>query len=138
MEFKMKKFFVLAALMVTMGLYATANAQDVLEGTYANKVGTVTIAKATQPNANYDVTIADASGKCQIKIVAATNKVTAEGKNGATFHPNTIVAVENATYPNFSLWPQDQTIQLADDALPFNELDPACQAFKGNMTFTRK
>lgn len=136
----MKKILVLFALVLGLGFYAGANAQDqdVLVGTYGNSVGTVTITKATEPNANYDVKISDTSGKCQISIVAATNQVTAEGKNGAVYHPNTIAAVEGATYPNFSLWPEDQTIRLADDALPFGELDPACQAFKDNMVFTRQ
>lgn len=134
----MKKLFIFAALVMTMGLYATANAQDPLVGTYTNSAGTLTITKAAEPNANYDVTLADQSGQCKITIVAATNSVTAEGKNGAVFHPNTIAAVEGQTYPNFSLWPEDQTIRLANDALPLNELDPACQAFKDNMVFTRQ
>ena len=134
----MKKLLVLAAFVLSLGLYVNANAQDVLEGVYANPAGTLTISKAAESNANYDVVIADKSGQCKITIVAATNSVTAEGKNGAVFHPNTIVAVESQTYPNFSLWPEDQTVRLADDALPLNELDPACQAFKDNMVFTRQ
>lgn len=133
----MKKLLVLAALVFAFGA-ANANAQEPLEGTYTNSAGTVTITKSQNPAANYDVTIADASGQCKVQIVAATNTVTAEGKNGAVFHPNTIVSVQKETYPNFSLWPEDQTIRLADDALPFNELDPACQAFKGNMVFNRQ
>lgn len=136
----MKKFMFLAALAMVMCFSANANSQDALPlvGVYGNDVGTVTIAKAANPNANYDVAIADKSGKCSVTIVAATNNVTADGKNGAVFHPNSIVAVENETYPNFSLWPEDQTIRLSDDALPFDNLDPACQAFKGNMVFTRQ
>ncbi|MDE5831504.1 MAG: hypothetical protein K2H64_00690, partial [Desulfovibrio sp.] len=132
-----KKLLVLAAFAFTFGLCANAGAQDVLVGTYSNPAGTLTIAKGTD-GANYDVVIADQSGQCKITIQAATNNVTAEGKNGAVFHPNTIVAVESQTYPNFSLWPEDQTIRLADDALPLNELDPACQAFKDNMVFSRQ
>ena len=136
----MKKLLVLFALVLGTAFYVTANAQDqaVLEGTYTNSVGSVTITKATQPNANYDVKISDNSGKCQVSIVAATYQDTAEGKNGAVYHPNSIVAVESATYPKFSLWPEDKTIRLADDALPLNDLDPACQAFKDNMVFTRQ
>lgn len=133
-EEPMKKLLVLAAMLL---LASPALADDVLVGKYANNVGTVTISQG-KDGANYDVVIADPSGKCNVQIQAATNKVTAEGKNGAVFHPNTIVAVEGQTYPQFSLWPEDQTIRLADDALPFDQLDPACQAFKGNMVFTRQ
>lgn len=139
----MKKLFALMVCALAGVLCATVQSRaadpDVLAGVYANDAGTVTIAKAPKgQDANYDVTIADKSGKCQVKIVAATNKVTADGKNGAEFHPNTIVAVEGQTFSKFSLWPEDKTIRLADDALPFNELDPACQAFRDNMVFTRK
>ena len=110
-----------------------------LAGVYVNDAGTVTIARAPKSqHANYDVTIADKSGKCQVQIVAATREVTAEGKNGAVFHPNTIAAVEGQKLGKFSLWPEDTSIRLADDALPFEELDPACQAFRNNMVFTRK
>ncbi len=135
----MKKLMLLPSLLFVFSFCTSANAQDVLVGTYANDAGTVTIAKAAKgEHANYDVTIADKSGQCKVSIVAATNKVTAKGQNGATFHPNTIAAVESETFPNFSLWPEDQTIRLADDALPFAKLDNACQTFKGNMVFTRQ
>ena len=134
----MKKLVALAAFVLSLGAFGYANAQEVLEGVYSNAAGTLTITKATDSAANYNVVLTDPSGQCKINIVAATNSVTAEGKNGAVFHPNTIVAVESQTYPNFSLWPEDQTVRLADDALPLNELDPACQAFKGNMVFTRQ
>lgn len=137
----MKKLAFAAALLCAIAISGTAfsqEGQDVLAGVYANDAGTVTIAKSTNPNANYDVTIADKSGKCQVRIVAATNTVTADGKNGAVFHPNTIVSVEKETYPSFSLWPEDKTIRLAPDALPFDKLDPACQAFKDNMVFNRQ
>lgn len=132
----MKRILVLAAFALITAV-STANAQDVLIGSYSNDAGTVTIAPG-KDGANYDVAIASKDGKCSVKIQAATNTVTAEGKNGAVFHPNTIVAVESQTYPKFSLWPEDKTIRLADDALPFQDLDPACQAFKGNMVFTRQ
>lgn len=139
----MKKLFALMVFALAGVLVANAQAgaaePDVLAGVYANDAGTVTIARAPKAeHANYDVTIADKSGKCQVKIVAATNKVTADGKNGAEFHPNTIAAVEGQTISKFSLWPEDKTIRLADDALPFDELDPACQAFRDNMVFTRQ
>lgn len=136
----MKKLFILAAMVLAGGLCASVQAGELpLVGTYSNDAGTVTIAPAKKgEKANYDVTIADKTGKCSISIVAATNRVTAQGKNGATFHPNTIAAVEGETYSRFSLWPEDKTIRLADDALPFNDLDPACAAFKDNMVFTRK
>lgn len=132
----MKKLLVLAAFVFLASL-SQANAADVLVGTYTNDAGTVTIAPG-KDGANYDVSITGKDGKCSVQIQAATNTVTAEGKNGAVFHPNTIVAVESQTYPAFSLWPEDKTIRLADDALPFDNLDPACQAFKGNMVFTRQ
>lgn len=141
----MKKLAALA-FMLTLAIASAALAAgkangdpgaDVLIGKYANDAGTVTITKG-KGGANYDVAIQDKSCKCDVQIQAATNKVTAEGKNGAVFHPNTIAAVESQTYPNFSLWPEDKTIRLADDALPFDKLDPACQAFKGNMVFTRQ
>lgn len=132
----MKKLLVLAAFVFMAGI-ANANAQDVIVGTYGNDAGTIKITPG-KAGANYDVAIASKDGKCNVQIQAATNKVTAEGKNGAVFHPNTIVAVESQTFPNFSLWPEDKSIRLADDALPFQELDPACQAFKDNMVFTRQ
>lgn len=133
----MKKLIVLAALAFVANI-SVANAQDALVGTYANDIGTLTIVQGQPGSNNFDVAIADKSGRCQVQIQATTNTVTAEGKNGDVFHPNTIVSVEKQTYPNFSLWPEDKTVKLADDALPFQNLDPACQAFKGNMTFTRQ
>lgn len=135
----MKKLFVLAIFMFVASFGSRVSAQDILVGTYGNDAGAITITNAKNgENANYDVTIADKSGKCNIQIVAATNQVTAEGQDGAVFHPKAIVSVQSETYPNFSLWPEDQTIKLADDALPFDKLDPACQAFKNNMVFTRQ
>lgn len=134
----MKKFIILAAF-VFLANVSLANAQgNALIGNYANNIGTLTIAQGQGGDNNFDVAIADKSGKCSVKIQAATNTVTAEGKNGAVFHPNTILAVDSQTFPKFSLWPEDKTVKLADDALPFQNLDPACQAFKGNMVFTRQ
>lgn len=132
----MKKLLILAAL-VFMANISVAHAQNAVVGNYANKIGTLTVTQGNGEN-NFDVAIADKSGKCSVQIQATTNTVTAEGKNGAVFHPNTILAVDSQTYPNFSLWPEDKTVKLADDALPFQNLDPACQAFKGNMVFTRQ
>ena len=135
----MKKLIVMAAALFVAGFSVNVLAHDVLEGTYANDAGQVVITDAPKgSNANYDVTISDKSGKCQVKISAATNKVTATGKNGAVYNINVIAAVENQTYPNFSLWPEDETIKIAPDALPFDKLDPACQAFKDNLVFTRQ
>lgn len=132
----MKKLLILAAL-VFMANISVAHAQNAVVGSYANEIGTLTVTQGNGEN-NFDVAIADKSGKCSVQIQATTNTVTAEGKNGAVFHPNTILAVDSQTYPNFSLWPEDKTVKLADDALPFQNLDPACQAFKGNMVFTRQ
>lgn len=132
----MKKLIILA--FVFMANISIAHAQNALIGNYANEIGTLTIAQGAGGQNNFDVAIADKSGKCQVQIQTTTNTVTAEGKNGAVFHPNTILAVDTQTYPNFSLWPEDKTVKLADDALPFQNLDPACQAFKGNMVFTRQ
>ncbi len=136
----MKKFVFLAALAMVMCFGSRAQSQDLpLVGDYTNEAGQVVIAKAPAAEGNYVVAIQSADGKCLVQIEAATNQVTAQGQDtGATFHPNTIVAVDSQTYPAFSLWPEDQTIRLADDALPFDKLDPACQVFKGNMVFTRK
>lgn len=133
----MKKLIILAAF-VFMANISVANAQNALIGNYANEVGTLTIAQGQGGENNFDVAIADKSGKCSVKIQTTTNTVTAEGKNGDVFHPNSVVAVEKQTFPNFSLWPEDKTVKLSEDALPFQNLDPACQAFKGNMTFTRQ
>lgn len=137
----MKKFMFLAALAMVVCFGAKAQSQDLpLVGDYANSAGQVVIAKAPAAEGNYVVGIISADGKCQVQIECATNKVTAqsETQGAPTFHPNTIIAVESQKFPAFSLWPEDQTIKLADDALPFDQLDPACQVFKGNMTFTRK
>lgn len=136
----MKKFIVFTALALFMSFGATAQSQDLpLVGDYTNDAGQVVIAKAPAAEGNYVVGIISADGKCQVQIQCATNQVNAQGLDkGANFHPNTIVAVESQKYPAFSLWPEDQTIRLADDALPFDQLDPSCQVFKGNMTFTRK
>lgn len=134
----MKRFVAFMAFMFTASFCANVLAHDVLVGTYANDAGKLVIADA--PNgtgANYDVTITDNSGKCNVKITAATNKVIATGKNGAVYNVKILAAVESSEYPDFSLWPEDETIQLAPDALPFSRLDPACQAFRDNMTFTR-
>lgn len=143
----MKKFLCLAALFA-FGLVGISQAADKasgaynlpLVGEYVNDAGMVVIAPAAKSqNANYDVLIQDNSGKCSLQIVAGTWQTTEQqGAIGPKTHPNAIVTVESKDYPNFALWPEDQTIRLADDALPFDKLDPACQAFKGNMTFTRK
>ena len=132
----MKKLIILAAL-VFMANISVAKAENALVGNYANEIGTLAITQGAGEN-NFNVAIADKSGKCQVQIQASTNAVTAEGKNGAVFHPNTILAVDKQTYPSFSLWPEDTAVKLADDSLPFQNLDPACQAFKGNMVFTRQ
>ena len=39
---------------------------------------------------------------------------------------------------NFSLWPEDEKIRLAESALPLDTVDPACKVFKDNPVFTRK
>ncbi|MBD5641992.1 MAG: hypothetical protein HDQ91_06200 [Desulfovibrio sp.] len=132
----MKKLLILAAL-VFMANITVANAQNAVVGNYANDAGTLVVSQGQGEN-NFNVAIMDKSGKCNVQIQATTNTVTAEGKNGDVYHPNTILAVDSQTFPNFSLWPEDKTVKLADDALPFQNLDPACQAFKGNMVFTRQ
>ena len=111
-----------------------------LVGEYVNDAGIVVIAPAAKSqNANYDVLIQDKSGKCSLQIVAGTWQTTEQqGAIGPKTHPNAIVTVESKDYPNFALWPEDETIRLADDALPLDKLDPACAAFKDNMVFTRK
>lgn len=137
----MKKIIFLAAFAMFMCFGASAKSADLpLVGDYTNDAGQVAIAKAPAAEGNYVVGIISADGKCQVQIECATNKVTAQGDagTGPKFHPNSIVAVESQKFPAFSLWPEDQTIRLSDDALPFDQLDPACQVFKGNMTFTRK
>lgn len=132
----MKKLVAFVAFMACFCIDAAAH--DVLVGTYANDAGTMVIADAPKGgNANYDVTISDKSGKCSVQISAATNRVTATGKNGVVYYVRVLAAVESSDYPDFSLWPEDEIIRLAPDSLPFNKLDPACQAFRDNMTFTR-
>lgn len=150
MNNKMKKFFVLAAAMFTLGLCANAQAASSaaapgaydlpLVGEYVNEAGYIVIAPAAKDqNANYDVGIMDKSGKCSIQIVAGTNKVTEQlGVTGPKAHPNTIAAVESDKFPKFALWPEDQTVRLAEDALPFDNIDPACKVFKDHLVFTRK
>lgn len=133
----MKKLLILAAVAFLANFSLANAAENALVGNYANEIGTLTVTQGEGQN-NFNVAIADKSGKCNVQIQASTNQVTAEGKNGAVFHPDTILAVDTQTYPNFSLWPEDKTVKLADDALPFQNLDPACQAFKGNMVFTRQ
>lgn len=132
---KLAFLFVLALF----GFAMNASAQSVFLGTYANDAGKMVITSPDKgaPN-NYEVAITDKSGKCDVKIAATTNKVTATGKNGAVYNITTLGTVEGSDYPAFSLWPEDETIKLAPDALPFDKLDPACQAFKDNMTFTRQ
>lgn len=138
----MKKILMMAAALMVFGYCANANAaQDLpLVGEYTNDAGFVVIAQAPKSQgANYDIAIEDKSGKCLIEIKAATNKVTEQDQDtGKVFHPNTIATVKDAKFPNFSLWPEDQTIRIADDALPFDQLDPSCSVFKGNLVFTRK
>lgn len=134
----MKKLILFAALVFMANVSLANAAGNALIGNYANEIGTLAISQAAGGDNNFNVAIADKSGKCQVQIQATTNTVTAEGKNGAVFHPNTILSVDSQKFPNFSLWPEDQTVKLADDSLPFQNLDPACQAFKGNMVFTRQ
>lgn len=136
----MKKLLAFVAMTFVAGLAVNAMAQNPLQGTYVNSAGKVVIAdsaKGETPN-NLDVTITDNTGKCMVKIATTTNKVTATGKNGATYQVDALAAVEKADYPNFSLWPEDETIKLAPDALPFDKLDPSCAAFKDNNVFNRQ
>lgn len=134
----MKKLFAFVAVMITAGFSASAMAHPTFTGTYTNDVGSVVINAPAQGTNNYTVKITDKSGKCDVSIQASTNVVTATGKNGGVYNINTLAAVESQTYPNFSLWPEDETIKLAPDSLDFSQLAPACQAFKDNMTFTRQ
>lgn len=135
----MKKLLVLFVFAAFAAFACAANAQGVFVGTYANDAGQVVITNPDNgaPN-NYQVAITDKSGQCNIKINATTNKVTATGKNGAVYNITTLATVQSVDFPGFALWPEDETIKLAKDALPFDKLDPACQAFKDNMTFTRQ
>lgn len=138
----MKKLLVAACAVAIMGAYGLAKADQELPlvGQYVNEVGYVVIAPASKSqNANYDIGIMDNSGKCSLQIVAATNKVSEqESPVGKTFHPNSIAAVESEKFPAFSLWPEDDTIRLSPDALPFDKLDPACAVFKDHLVFKRK
>lgn len=143
----MKKTLILAAALAAFGFCGAAQAAGPgpydlpLVGEYVNDAGMVVIAPAAKSQgANYDVGIISKDGKCQIQIVAGTNKVSAQSEkmNGAKFNPKAIAAVESEKFPNFSLWPEDETIKLAPDALPFDQLDKSCSVFKNNMTFTRK
>lgn len=135
----MKKLITLLAVAFIGTFAATVSAQNVFVGTYANDAGQLVITNPDNAAPNsYNVAITDKSGKCSVKIAASTNKVTATGKNGAVYNITTLATVQNADFPGFSLWPEDETIKLAPDALPFDKLDPACQAFKDNMTFTRQ
>lgn len=108
-------------------------------GEYVNDAGYLVIAPAAKgQNANYNVGIVDKTGKCNLQIVCGTWKTseTTSAVSPAT-HPDMIVAVEGQKYPKFSLWPEDQKIRLADDALPL-DAEPACKVFKDNPVFTRK
>lgn len=138
----MKKMLVAVCALMLMGSYAVAKAEPVLPlvGVYVNDAGYVVIAPAAKSqDANYDIGIMDRSGKCSLQIVAGTNKVSEqESPVGKTMHPNAIAAVESQKFPAFSLWPEDETIRLSPDALPFDQLDPACAVFKNNLVFTRK
>lgn len=137
----MKKILFATALFAFAFCASAQAAQELpLVGEYVNDAGYLVIAPAAKgQNANYDVAIVDNSRKCNLQIVAGTYKVTENAKtNGPNMHPNAVVAVESQDFPNFSLWPEDEKIRLADDALPFDKLDPACQVFKNNLVFTRK
>lgn len=129
------------AAILALGMCGTAqSAQQLpLVGEYVNSAGYIVIAPAAKgQNANYDVGMVDTTGKCNIQLVCATNSVKGDATTGQKFRDGAVVSVESQTYPNFSLWPEDQTIRLADDALPWDKLDPACKAFKDNPVFTRK
>lgn len=145
----MKKLLFAAAALCAFGFIGTAQAADTktpgpydlpLVGEYVNDAGFLVIAPAAKgENANYNVGLQDKSGKCSLEIVAGTwqNSEQQSPISKAT-HPKAIVAVQSQDYPNFALWPEDEKIRLADDALPLDKLDPACAVFKGNMVFTRK
>lgn len=138
----MKKVLALAAALFAFGIYSNAQAAEPLPlvGEYVNDAGYLVIAPAAKDqNANYNVGIVDKTGKCNLQIVCGTWKTseTTSATSKAT-HPNTILAVEGQKYPNFSLWPEDEKIRLADDALPLDTVDPACKVFKDNLVFTRK
>lgn len=137
----MKKIIFAFALFAFVFCAKAQAAQDLpLVGEYVNDAGYVVIAPAAKAqNANYNIGIMDKSGKCSIQIVAGTYKVTEQlGATGPKAHPNAIAAVEGQSFPNFSLWPEDDKIRLAEDALPFDTIDPACKVFKDNLVFTRK
>lgn len=111
-----------------------------LVGEYVNDAGMIVIAPAAKSqNANYDVLIQDKSGKCNLQIVAGTWQTTEQqGAIGPKTHPKAIVTVESQDFPNFALWPEDETIRLSEQALPLDKLDPACAVFKDNLVFNRK
>lgn len=144
----MKKLLFMAAALFAFGVCTTAQAADKtpgpydlpLVGEYVNDAGILVIAPAAAgQDANYNVGIMDKSGKCDLQIVAGTWKATEqEGVVGDKTHPNKIVSVKSQDYPNFALWPEDEKIRLAPDALPLDKLDPACAVFKNNLVFTRK
>lgn len=137
----MKKYLGIAAAFVFCfcGTAWSANQDLPLVGEYVNDAGYLVIAPAAKgQNANYDVGLNDNAGKCRLQIVCATwqDSETKTAISKAT-HPNTIVAVESQTYPNFSAWPEDETIRLSENAL--EQAGPECQkAFKDNLVFTRK
>lgn len=116
-----------------------ANYDLPLVGEYVNDAGYLVIAPAANSqNANYDVGLNDKSGNCRLQIVCGTwqNSETKTAISKPT-HPKAIVAVESQKYPNFSAWPEDETIRLSEDAL--SQAGPECQkAFKDNLVFTRK
>lgn len=137
----MKKLLALFVALAGLGLCSTAKAAQELPlvGEYVNDAGYLVIAPAAKgQNANYNVGIVDKTGKCNLQIVCGTWKTseTTSAVSPAT-HPDMIVAVEGQKYPKFSLWPEDQKIRLADDALPL-DAEPACKVFKDNPVFTRK
>ena len=144
----MKKLLFIAAALCAFGFAGVSQAADKtpaaydlpLVGEYVNDAGWLVIAPAAKgENANYNVGLQDKSGKCSLEIVAGTWQVSEQKSPiSRTLHPKAIVAVQSQDYPNFALWPEDEKIRLADDALPLDKLDPACAVFKGNMVFTRK
>lgn len=144
----MKKLLFTAAALCAFGFVGICQAADKtpaaydlpLVGEYVNDAGFLVIAPAAKgQNANYNVGIQDKSGKCSLNIVAGTWQTTEQqGAIGPKTHPNAIATVQGQDFPNFALWPEDEKIRLADDALPLDKLDPACAVFKNNLVFTRK
>lgn len=136
----MKKILVLAAFLLVFGAYAQAADKPALPlvGEYTNDAGYIVIAPAPKAEGNYAVGIESKDGKCSLQIVAGTWKDSEQTTPvSKETHPNTIVAVKGEKYNKFTLWPVDETIQLSEDALPFDE-EPACKVFQNNLTFTRK